>query len=51
MNSFKDINIDSLDIPYINDLKEKKSIRFFNKHDNIQQILDSCIFCLDKEGL
>ena len=28
-----------------------KCILGYNKHDNLQQILDSCIFCLDKEGL
>ena len=47
MNNFRDINMEQIDIPYICELNEKKSIRFFNKnnniHDDIILYLEPCL--------
>lgn len=47
MSSFKDINLDKLDIPFISQLNDKKSIRIFNKDNNIHNdillYLDPCL--------
>ena len=47
MSSFKDINLDKLDIPFISQLNDKKSIRIFYKdnniHDDILLYLEPCL--------
>ena len=49
MSSFKDINLDKLDIPFISQLNDKKSIRIFNKDNNIHNdILLSPIECIQR---
>ena len=47
MNGFKKVNIETLDIPFLMELNDKKSIRIFNKlenlHDDVIIQLEPCL--------